>query len=309
MNHTPTLPDLGPEEHDLRDLMVRALRDAEPPGGLADAAARGRGLRRRRRATAGLATLTAAAAAVAVAVALTGGNTERTGQAVDPAAPPSSAAPDTPVPPPAAEPTRPPGIPAYHWRQFPREWKEYFGAPTPAWIDVPAAELRDRLAPLLPDGVRIESAELTSTDVAPGESPEVRGSVLVVLADAAGGRASLEVMLARRAPEPPEPGSITVRGRHGNEAGYAVPEVRRRTRRRRRRGAPRRHHRGDRDGARARRLGVRVDVEHPRRQVECPLAGLGPRIAADPGRGGGDRRRRHLGGVSIRQPPPRARPW
>ncbi len=224
MDHTPTLPDLGPEEHDLRDLMVRALRDAEPPGGLADAAVRGRGLRRRRRATAGLATLASAAAAVAVAVALTGGNTERTGQAVDPAAPPSSAAPDTPAPPPAAEPTRPPGIPADHWRQFPREWKEYFGAPTPAWIDVPAAELRDRLAPLLPDGVRIESAELTSTDVAPGESPEVRGSVLVVLADAAGGRASLEVMLRAPVPEPPEPGSITVRGRNGNEVGYAVPE-------------------------------------------------------------------------------------
>jgi hypothetical protein len=83
--------------------------------------------------------------------------------------------------------------------------------------------VRDRLARVLPAGVRIVSAEQTSDDVAPGESNEVRGMVVVMLEDADGARGSLEVTLnAGEQVPPPEPDTITVQDPNGDDVTYGV---------------------------------------------------------------------------------------
>ncbi len=216
MTDLRTLPDPGPEpalEDEVRDLLARAMDGAEPAHGLAGATLEGRRLRRRRRVgVATVTTLAGAAAAVTVAAALAGGTSPTRAVDTPPAETPSAV---VTVAPTSEDPERPGNIPLAHWRQFPPEWKAYFGAEGPAWTRLPAAEVRDRLARVLPDGVRIVSAELTSDDVAPGESHEVRGMVRVVL-DAAGARGSLEVMLNAEPPPPPEPGVITVQDPDGD---------------------------------------------------------------------------------------------
>lgn len=160
-------------ETELRDLIERALDDVTMPSGLGDqAVTAGERLRRRRRAGTALAGLAAAAAVAAIALPLGGGGTATTGTPAGG----SSPSPSAPV---SAEPT--PGPLVSH----------------PGWWDMPVAQMRDRLADLLPEDVTIADFERTNTDHAPGESDRFRGYLRGTLAAADGSLGSVNIMLVQ----------------------------------------------------------------------------------------------------------------
>jgi len=165
------------EYDDLRDVFDRAMTDLSvPTARLCEGATRtGRRLRWRRRALVGAGGLAAAAAVGAFLVPLVGGSGDTArdpGMATEPPADPSGR-------PSAASSAEPPTEP--------------FVA-RPGYWDMPAQEMRDRAAGLLPEGVTISSYERKNTEHAPGESDEMVGDLRATLSGPSG-PGSLEVGL------------------------------------------------------------------------------------------------------------------
>jgi hypothetical protein len=144
---------------DLHDFLDQTLADLDVPTDRlrAGAMTRGRVLRRRRRAVGAL----GAAAVCVLAVGLALPSLAGTGDADD------RVAHDTSAP----DPVRPAG-----------------------WWDMPGGVMRDRLAELLPAGMRVIDANLGNEELAPGEKPS-GGWVAIVVADEDGPAGSLNVLL------------------------------------------------------------------------------------------------------------------
>ena len=153
--------------NDLHALMDRALADVEVPTDRIQhgAVRRGRAVRRRRRGAALLGGLAVAATVAGLVVPTVAGTRSTEGSVAHDTATPS------------------PGL--YQ--------------PPAGWWDLPGAQMRDRLADLLPEGLRITDADLGDEDLAPGDQPR-GGFVQVDVADDTGPAGGLNVLLY--APQP-----------------------------------------------------------------------------------------------------------